>query len=212
VHWLLLAAVASQRCCGRILEIGTFDGETTALMARLFPASRIVTLDLPPDDPILGATYGRSGPAKRGAFERRLAANTAVDRIALLRVNSFFLPSVVAEQFDLIWLDGGHLYPEIAWDFCNAWHLLREGGILMCDDVVPDPKGIRDGYVSPDSYQVLEYVARRTDAPWWLFLKRESAEWSADPRERKFVALLCKPAGLPAKPPKAPPTGPSNAL
>ncbi|MBM3852537.1 MAG: class I SAM-dependent methyltransferase, partial [Verrucomicrobia bacterium] len=112
VHWLLLAAVASQRCCGRILEIGTFDGETTALMARLFPASRIVTLDLPPDDPILGATYGRSGPAKRGAFERRLAANTAVDRIALLRVNSFFLPSVVAEQFDLIWLDGGHLYPE----------------------------------------------------------------------------------------------------
>ena len=194
VHWLLFACLSQSKSIGRILEIGTFDGQTTALLAKLFPAAEIVTLDLPETDPILAGTYdySRGGDERLRAFEQRLRYNTSAPNVRLLRANSFFIPAVVQDKFDLIWIDGGHLYPEIAWDLCNAYHLLRSGGILMCDDVIPNPKGIRDAYVSPDSHAILSYITERTKDTLQLFLKRESPDWSADPRSRKFVALLQK--------------------
>lgn len=199
VHWLLFACLISKRKVDRILEIGTFDGETAALLARLFPDAEIVTVDLPATDPILAESYdyARGGAEKMEAFEQRLATNTRAANIRLVRVNSFFLPGAVKGLFDLIWVDGGHLYPEIAWDICNAYHCLKPGGTLMCDDVIPAPDGLRDAYVSPDSHSVLRYVADRSGDVLSLFLKREAPEWSADPRQRKFVAMLNKRLAAP---------------
>jgi predicted O-methyltransferase YrrM len=125
-------------------------------------------------------------------FERTLAANTAAANIVLLKTNSFFLPAVAKGAFDLVWVDGGHLYPEVAWDLCNAYHLVREGGYVMCDDVITNLKGYKDSYVSPDSYHILQYICKRTSDSLALFLKREDPRESADPRIRKFVALLQK--------------------
>jgi len=195
VHWLLFACLAGKEKTTRILEIGTFTGETTAVIARLFPEAEIVTLDLPGDDPILRSTYQRLESAKFAAYEERLISNTSAPNVKLIRRNSFFVPEIVEGRFDLVWVDGGHLYPEIAWDLCNAYHLLRPGGVLMCDDVIPDSNGLRDSYVSPDSHAVLRYITERTHDPMWLFLKRIASEWSADPRERKYVALLEKRMG-----------------
>jgi predicted O-methyltransferase YrrM len=194
VHWLLFACLAGNRKVDRILEIGTFDGETAALLARLFPDAEIVTVDLPSTDPILAESYdyARGGAEKLNAFEQRLANNTRAANIKLVRVNSFFLPAAVDGLFDLIWVDGGHLYPEVAWDLCNAYHCLKPGGTLMCDDVIPLSDGLRDAYVSPDSHSVLRYVVDRSGDAISLFLKREAPEWSADPRQRKFVAMLKK--------------------
>ncbi|HTB80540.1 MAG TPA: class I SAM-dependent methyltransferase [Opitutaceae bacterium] len=195
VHWLLFACLARQRSVARILEIGAYDGQTTALLARLFPDSEIVTLDLPANDPILQKTYARSNPVALAQYERRLEENTKAGNIKLKRINSFFLPAVVTEKFDLIWIDGGHLYPEVAWDICNCWHLVQPGGALMCDDVILHPRGRRDAYVSNDSASVLKYVVARTEERCYFFMKRASPKWSADPRERKFVALLQKGSG-----------------
>ena len=195
IHWLLFAALAHKQGFRRILEIGTFDGLTTALLARLFPGSEIVTVDLPSSDPILASTYTRDTESAARDYERRLAANTAAPGIQTLRINSFFVPSKVDGMFDLIWVDGGHLYPEIAWDLCNAWNRLNPNGILMCDDVITHVNGLRDAYVSPDSYAVLSYITARTGEKCWYFLKRESPQWAADPRKRKFVAFLQKGAG-----------------
>ncbi len=192
VHWVLFACLPQRYRIERVLEIGTYDGQTTALLARLFPRAEIITVDLPPNDPILRSTYGRTDPVRLEEYERRLASNTKVANVTLLRGNSFFLPSLVFGKFDLVWVDGGHLYPEVAWDLCNAYHLVRPSGVLMCDDVIRNPHGVRDAYVSPDSHAVLKYITERTNESLYLFLKRESAEWSANPRERKFVALLRK--------------------
>ena len=192
VHWLLFACLRQQQPPARILEIGTYDGQTTALLARLFPAAQIITVELPAWDPILRQTYGRSDRAELESFARRLAANTSAPNITLLKINSFFVPAEVRGSFDLIWIDGGHLYPEVAWDLCNAYHLAAPGGYIMCDDVVADPRGWSDSYVSPDSHNVLRYICTRTNEPLALFLKRESPLESADPRTRKFVALLHK--------------------
>jgi predicted O-methyltransferase YrrM len=105
------------------------------------------------------------------------------------------LPAVIQGEFDLVWIDGGHLYPEIAWDICNAYHRVRKGGFLMCDDIIVHPRGVRDAYVSPDAHQVLQYLVTRTSDHLELYLKRLGATWSSDPRARKYVALLNKTCG-----------------
>jgi len=194
VHWLLFACLRSQINIRRILEIGTFDGETTAILAELFAESEIVTIELPDTDPLLRGTYDyvRGDPIALQAFHKRQAINTRSANIIAHRLNSFFLPAQIDGTFDLVWVDGGHLYPEIAWDLCNAYHATRDGGIIMCDDIIVDPLGYRDNYVSPDSYTVLRYITERTGETLQLFLKRESAEWSADPMKRKYVGLLTK--------------------
>lgn len=200
VHWLLFACIKQQRTVRRVLEIGAYDGQTTALLARLFPTSEIVTVDLPRSDPILARTYGfaRGGAERMAAYEALLSQNTKSPNVRLLRANSFFLPAAVSGKFDLVWIDGGHLYPEIAWDICNCYHLGADHSIIMIDDVIPDARGLRDGYVSPDSHAVLHYVTCRTKDPVELFLKREATEWSADPRRRKYVAVWEKRPEPPA--------------
>jgi predicted O-methyltransferase YrrM len=195
VHWLLFACLGQSFQPRRILEIGTYDGQTTALLARLFPQSEVVTVDLPISDPILLQTYGRANRKTMADFERTRAANTGAPNIVSMKINSFFLPAVLTGKFDLTWVDGGHLYPEIAWDLCNAYHLVRDGGYVMCDDVMNNPESYSDGYVSPDSERVLRYLCERTRDSLTLFLKRDSARESADPRTRKFVALLKKDGG-----------------
>jgi predicted O-methyltransferase YrrM len=194
IHWVLFACLSerSPKPIRRILEIGTYDGETAFLISKLFPEAEIVTVDLPEDDPIFKGSYVRDDPGALAVFKERRNAHLRPANIHYLEINSFFLPGKVNGEFDLIWVDGGHLYPEAAWDVCNAYHLCAPGGIMMVDDVIIHERGFRDTYVSPDSHHVLEYVASRTGEPAAYFLKRNAAKWSAVPRRRKFVALLRK--------------------
>jgi predicted O-methyltransferase YrrM len=192
MHWVLFACVAQRFEVRRILEIGTYDGGTTLLLSRLFPAADITTLDLPEDDPVFAQSYAREDPAERAAFVERQARNTAGPNIELVKENSLFLPDLALQPFDLIWVDGSHLYPEVAWDICNAHHLCRPGGVLMADDVMPHSRAVRMGYDGPDSYEVLRYLAQRVSDPILYFMKRYAPLWSADPRERKYVAMMLK--------------------
>jgi predicted O-methyltransferase YrrM len=194
VHWPLIAAIAAQMPMQRILEIGTFDGNFTSVLATLFPTAQIFTVDLPDDDPILRQSYERGSDSELKSHLSLRAANLAAPNIHPLRRNSFFLLDTVKGPFDLIWVDGGHLYPEVAWDLASAHHLAGAGGIVMCDDVICDQAGLRDAYVSPDSHTVLEYASQRGGFAVHYFLKRLSSKWSARPRWRKFVALYHKPS------------------
>lgn len=190
IHWVLFAALSLSSSCRRILEIGTYDGETAGLLASLFPQAEIVTVDLPEDDPILQKTYHRDNDLELQAFREKQRRNLAAANIRHVQRNSFFLPGAVEGKFDLIWVDGGHLYPEVAWDICNAYHRINPDGWLMMDDVMTDPKADGDDYVGPESYQVMEYVRHRADVEVNYFLKRFGPVWSANPRQRKFVGLM----------------------
>jgi hypothetical protein len=158
----------------------------------IFPSAEIVTVDLPDDDPIFSTSYQREDPEYLREFKANQEKNLQGDRIEFVKKNSFFLPTMVHRKFDLIWIDGGHLYPEISWDICNAYHLCNPGGWIMCDDVMLNRNGYRDGYVSPDSHEILEYVRDRTNEEVVYFLKRETPKSSANPRKRKHVAILRK--------------------
>lgn len=198
IHWILFCSISQVSSVKNILEIGTFDGETTMLLSKIFPNADIVTVDLPDDDPIFSTSYQRDDPEYLKEFNANQESNLKNARIEFIKKNSFFLPAMVNRRFDLIWIDGGHLYPEISWDICNAYHLCNPGGWIMCDDVMLNEDGYRDGYVSPDSHEILEYVKDRTNEEIVYFLKRETPKSSANPRKRKHVAVLRKSQTTPA--------------
>lgn len=192
VHWLLFAAIYEMLSHTRILEIGTFDGSFSAILSELIPDSSITTIDLPDDDPIMRSSYHRENDEDFRNYQARLKRNLASPRITALKVNSLFLLDHVQGQFDLIWVDGGHSYPDVAWDMSNAWHLCRPGGYVLCDDILLDTS-IRNDYVSGDSAQVIDYLAQRAHIQPMYFLKRLSPNWNAFPHRRKHVAMLAKP-------------------
>ncbi|MBO6675215.1 MAG: class I SAM-dependent methyltransferase [Rhizobiales bacterium] len=195
VHWLLFAALSLTprgQTVRNILEIGTFRGKTTLLLKALFPAAQIVTCDLPDDDPILTSSYRRDTAEALAEYKSVRDQRVGRPGITFVEANSFFLPEKTTGPYDLIWMDGGHLYPEVAWDFCNSWHMCRPGGIIMCDDVIPNPRGAVS-YAADESHRVISYAASRTGVAPLYFLKRLNPQWSADPVTRKFVAWLEKP-------------------
>lgn len=198
VHWLIFACL-SLTAWGKgirdILEVGTFRGKTTLLLSKLFPDALVVTYDLPADDPVMRQTYRRDDPTRLSEHVQRRSANIVAARAQFIEANSFFLPVRTPGPYDLVWVDGAHTYPEIAWDICNAYNCCRPGGIVMCDDVFMHPGGGDGIYGNGDSYEVLRYLEHRFAIPAQYFLKRENPEWSAYPRDRKFVAVLRKAAG-----------------
>lgn len=192
IHWILWAGISNLWPINRILEIGTFDGEGTHILGKLFPQAEIITLDLPENDPILRASYGRESEEKYETYKKKQKENLKLSNIKLLNINSFFLTSHVSGPFDLIWVDGGHLFPEVAWDICNAWNMCSPGGFILCDDVLPTQKPISTKYVSSESYKVLLYLKDRSDSGVTLFLKRRNPLHYASVITRKYVALIRK--------------------
>ncbi|MEK7531884.1 MAG: class I SAM-dependent methyltransferase [Patescibacteria group bacterium] len=194
IHSLLFAIISLHHPISRILEIGTFSGESTRLLAQLFPDAEIITVDLPEDDLLLRAYYKRGSDKEYQAYLEKQEKNLASPNIRLIKINSFFLNSKVSGMFNLIWIDGGHLYPEVAWDICNAWNLCAPRGIILCDDVLPYKKLHKSPYHSSESFEVLQYVANRSSASPTLFLKRRNSNLYPFLLKRKYVACLQKPA------------------
>lgn len=130
-----------------VLEIGAGFGRTTALLARLFPSATVYAIDIPSSDKQYAKLAMKAGQEK--AFEKNINRNN----IRLIPRNSFFLPSMgLPREFDLIYVDGGHKYPVVAWDAMFTYNNLRAGGFVFFHDyrsdgetdVEPTIKYIRD--------------------------------------------------------------------
>ena len=162
IHWLIFCALSMHKSYEKILEIGTYDGEFTHLLGQLFPQANITTVDLPIDDPIMVSTYARENPEILNEYLAKQSKNTSLKNIENIHANTLFLMDYVDinEGYDLIWVDGGHLYPDMAWDICNAYQLLKADGMLLCDDVICSEKYYSNGYVSTDSWEVLKYLEK----------------------------------------------------
>ena len=192
-HLILFAGLALRNYqAPNILEIGTFEAWTTRFLSHFFPKSDITTIELPEDDPIYLSTYSRETSGGRGQVEERMHANLAQTQAMQLRVNSFFLPAQCNKKFDLAWIDGGHMYPEIAWDACNAFHLCKDGGMLVFDDVVLHAKPSDRLYLSEGMVTILEYVARRSSCRVTFLMKYVHPYSSGLPRQRRYIAVVEK--------------------
>ena len=191
IHWVLIAAMSLEESPGmeRILEIGTHNGRFARLAAELFPRARVLTVDLPETDPAFAALYPDTNARAWTRVRDARAANLQAANIEFRAINSFFLPAAVEGGFDLVWVDAGHTYPEVAWDCCNAYHLCRDGGILMTDDILPDAAVGRTGMVSRATWEMLDFMDARGATRTELFMKRINGDTVADPRARKYVGV-----------------------
>jgi len=130
--WLYFTVISlTKNRIKNILEIGTGKGTTTNIISNLFPESQIYTIDLPNSD----FSYNKLAVRNVENGEEELRKNINRQNIHFFENNSFFLLTLdLPEYFDFIYIDGGHNYPTVAWDFMFSYNKLNKNGFLFMDD------------------------------------------------------------------------------
>lgn len=168
-----LAAIARHvrpRCA---FEIGTFRGQTTALLARhTEPEARIWTLDLPPAE--VGHLTARpaEGDLKYIAKPRigeRFAGTPEGEKITQLLGDSMtfdFTP--YHGRCDLVFVDGAHSYEFVRGDSETAFRLLAPGGVVLWHDYKPGCPGVLRALHEVAGSQPVRHVAGTSLAVYGL--------------------------------------------
>lgn len=120
-----------------VLEIGTANGGTLFIMARLTdPAGRVISLDLE------GGKFGGGYPEWKAPVYEAFARNG--QDFHLLRGNSHEAASLARvkkllqdEPLDLLFIDGDHTYEGVSKDFEMYSPLVRPGGLVGFHDILP---------------------------------------------------------------------------
>ena len=90
IHWLIFSALSKRNSIKNILEIGTYDGEFTYILSQLFPKSKITTIDLPEDDPLMASFYGRADSTALSNYMKKQYKNINQKNIRAVKSNTFF--------------------------------------------------------------------------------------------------------------------------
>ena len=175
-----------------ILEIGTFDGFNSLLLSNLFPNSNIDTIDLPEIDDDFVNFYNRKDNINKFIQDR----NTILSKnknINFSPLNSLKLLNC-EKKYDLIWIDGAHGYPVVCIDIINSLHILKENGLIICDDVHLKLNQSNSDimYSSIATYETLHELKKQDLINFRLIYKRLSAEHNCLENTRKFVAIVSK--------------------
>ncbi len=122
----------------RILEIGTFEGNTTVNLAANAPAdARVYTLDLPPG---WGGSFGLEVPdihdnaAPGHHTGRQFLGSRHAGKVTQLWGDSARFDWDEYSPFDFILIDGCHTYEYALADTCNALRVVRPGGVIVWHD------------------------------------------------------------------------------
>lgn len=122
----------------RVLEIGTFEGNTTVNLAANAPAdARVYTLDLPPG---WGGTFGLEVPdihdnaAPGHHTGRQFIGSRYAGKVTQLWGDSAQFDWDEFSPFDFILIDGCHTYEYALADTRNALRVVRPGGVIVWHD------------------------------------------------------------------------------
>lgn len=110
-----------------VLEIGTGSGTTTVILSGIFPDARIYTFDLPDDDRDYSSLSYRKEDTE---FDNRVNR----PNVQFYARNSFYLLSHELPMFDVVFIDGGHSYPAVAWDAMYAYNRTKSQGFIVFHD------------------------------------------------------------------------------
>jgi predicted O-methyltransferase YrrM len=192
-HYELFASLKESLVVRRILEIGTFEGHFTRFLSCLFPEAEILTIDLPQR---AASTGNRSRDVLRHynsnfeneRMERRSQLRNCVN-VTQMEADSALLHRR-SDTFDLIWIDGDHKFPVLAWDFINSLRLLAPAGVIAVDDIlqVPAPGRSMGG---DEGYQCIQRAVEAGIVSSGLIEKRiDNSSRLTPPDKRKRVAVL----------------------
>ena len=141
--WLTAAQAARLDACarsvpagGRIVEIGSFRGRSTIVLARAAPTgAQIVAVD-----PHLGSDRGPQEIAARPElgeedtqlFRSNLERHGVLERVTHVRMRSAEAP--LPESIDLLYVDGAHRFGPARDDLVRWGDRVREGGTMLVHD------------------------------------------------------------------------------
>lgn len=191
-HLVLMSSISVARPdTARILEIGTFNGRSSFLISKMFPGSRVTTMDLP-------STSAAFQP-KRSKADREKFLNTRAswlqrgENIELREMSSVCLLDS-SEEYDLIWVDGAHAYPIVAIDITNSYRLAKPGGLVLMDDVRANVEAGDDWFRGDDTLETLTALKSSSlISDFHLVLKRVGVEFNLE-TVKEYVAVFQKEA------------------
>ena len=175
-----------------ILEIGTFDGFNSLLLSNLFRNSNIDTIDLSETDDDFVNFYNRKDNINKFVQDRNIILSKNKN-INFISINSLKLLNY-KKKYDLIWIDGAHGYPVVCIDIINSLHILKENGLILCDDVCLKLNQSNSDimYSSIATYETLNELKKQDLIDFRLIYKRLSPEHNCVENTRKFVAIVFK--------------------
>lgn len=155
----------------KILEIGTFVGNFTNYLSNIFPKGKIYTIDLNETDKNFVYSYDKRFIKNKSDFIKQRKKNLISKNINVIKGNSFHLLSLFKKNFfDIIWVDGDHLDPQVTLDVFSSYHLLKKGGVFCCDDVVLNLNDPVKNQTDVD--KVLKYLKNQKMVETYYFVKR----------------------------------------
>jgi hypothetical protein len=137
---VLLYELARRAEGGCIVEVGSYRGRSTVVLARGAAAGHGVPVyAVEPHEPFIGVLGGEFGPKDRAAFFRNMVRTGAYEQVRLLNTSSEILSPGWSEPVALLWLDGDHSYAGVRRDY-DSWerHLVPTCDLVLDD--ADDPK------------------------------------------------------------------------
>jgi predicted O-methyltransferase YrrM len=110
-----------------ILEVGVFEGASAIMFSQMWPAARIVGVDIRPENPAVLRHIERLGLSNRIKIHYGLSQD-----------NATAIQNIIEKEFsaplDLVVDDASHQYPLTRATFEIAFPFLRKGGIYAIED------------------------------------------------------------------------------
>lgn len=175
----------------RILEIGSWEGRSSLFFLTYFTQAQLTAVD----------TWAGSDEWHYNAtsdlrdLETRFDHNVSygAGRVTKRKGSSLaVLPKLIDEQqqFDLIYVDGSHFADDAITDSLNAWRLLKQGGVMIFDDVMWPAYPRARANTAWAIHKFLKYHAgeyKILHAQYQIILKKKTgfvdqiAEWCSQP-------------------------------
>ena len=136
---ILLAAIVKFSNAKRIVEIGTYDGNTALNLAANSPDdATVVTIDLPPEWSggfAINVPQGAANVTDRGKIGAQYRNTPYSNKIKQVYADSATIDwSEMQVPFDMAFIDGCHCYEYVEADTSNLLRNLKAGGILVWHD------------------------------------------------------------------------------
>ena len=189
-HEVLFSSIslATEIKIKNILEIGTFDGANAFLLSKLFPDSKIETIDLKSSEIDFASTYERNNNVEKFT-NLRDSLISKIENIEFKELNSVRL-TFSQKKYDLIWIDGAHGYPVCCIDIINSVKLLNKNGCIMVDDILIENDENDKMYDSIAGFETLKQLEKNNIIKLDFFYKRLDAGSNADAKKTSYVALV----------------------
>ncbi len=146
---MAICSIVADRKPRCLLEVGTFDGNTTLQMALNAPEDALIhTIDLPSENemtaqPVLDSDlqFIRDERKRQRKFEGSAVANKVKQHFGDSTEYDFAKFTSMG-PLDLIFIDGGHSYECVASDTKNARKVLAKDGCILWHDFTPHFGGV----------------------------------------------------------------------